>query len=53
MIPWQGRRLELPIPHRGFVFELTPPVPVDVLEGTIRGRFLKPPTSLVRIKDGR
>jgi hypothetical protein len=47
---WQGRRLVIPIPHRGFVFELTPPVPVNVLEGTIRGRFRKPPGHLVRVK---
>jgi hypothetical protein len=34
---WEGHRMELPIPHRGYRFELTPPISIEVLEGTIRG----------------
>jgi hypothetical protein len=33
---------EMRIPSRGFEFELDPPVPVNVLEGTIRGNLRTP-----------
>ena len=34
---WQGQELSFEIPSRGYRFELTPPVPVTVLPGNIRG----------------
>jgi hypothetical protein len=46
---WRGLTMKLPIPYRGFVFELTPPVEVDVLEGTLRGRIHRVPKRLVRL----
>lgn len=49
MLSWQGRRLPLTVPHRGYLFELTPPIAVNVLEGNIHGRFHKPPGQLVRL----
>ncbi|HEY8429526.1 MAG TPA: hypothetical protein VIL20_14170, partial [Sandaracinaceae bacterium] len=33
----------LEIDTRGFLFELTPPVPVNVLEGRVRGRPTRAP----------
>ena len=35
---------ELRIPSRGFVFELDPPLPVEVLEGNVRGKEKEPIT---------
>ena len=36
------------LPSRGFYYELDPPVPVEVLEGRIKGTRQKPPTGYVR-----
>jgi hypothetical protein len=38
---------ELRLPSRGSYFELTPPLPVEVLEGRIRGERKKPYTEYV------
>ncbi len=40
----QGEVFEMRLPNRGFYFELDPPLPVDVLEGTIKGQLQKPMT---------
>jgi hypothetical protein len=34
---WNGELYDLRLPNRGFYFELEPPVPVETLEGRIRG----------------
>lgn len=39
----KGEQLKIKITSRGFGFILDPPVPVDVLEGRIRGRIKRPP----------
>jgi hypothetical protein len=38
----QGEVYEMRLPSRGFYYELDPPLPVDVLEGTIKGNLQKP-----------
>ena len=38
----QGEVFEMRLPNRGFYYELDPPLPVDVLEGTIKGTLQKP-----------
>jgi hypothetical protein len=38
----QGEVFEMRLPNRGFYYELDPPLPVDVLEGTIKGQLQKP-----------
>jgi hypothetical protein len=39
VLRWQGRRLKLRVDTRGYRYELTPPVQVDVLPGrTVRSR---------------
>jgi hypothetical protein len=38
----QGEVFEMRLPSRGFYYELDPPLPVDVLEGTVKGRLQKP-----------
>ena len=35
------------LPTRGFYRELQPPIPVEVLEGRIKGKLLKPVTGYV------
>ncbi len=37
-----GNRAELEIDSRGYRIELTPPIPVEVLEGEIRGDRTEP-----------
>ncbi|HEU4383998.1 MAG TPA: hypothetical protein VFR85_10930 [Anaeromyxobacteraceae bacterium] len=44
---WRGIKVRHPIPHRGYRFELTPPVEVEVLPGTVRGRVHRVPLKLV------
>lgn len=44
---WRGMRLRHPIPHRGYRFELTPPVEVEVLRGRVRGKIRSVPQWLV------
>jgi hypothetical protein len=46
---WQGRALRLSVPDRGNLIELQPPIAVDVLEGSVHGRFKRPPSLLVRL----
>jgi hypothetical protein len=48
-LTWRGMTLKLPIPYRGFGFELTPPVEVEVLQGTVRGHIHRVPHRLVRL----
>ena len=38
----QGEVFEMRLPSRGFYYELEPPLPVDVLEGTVKGTLQKP-----------
>jgi hypothetical protein len=38
----QGEVFEMRLPSRGFYYELDPPLPVDVLEGTVKGTMQKP-----------
>lgn len=46
---WRGMKLRHPIPHRGYRFELTPPVEVEVLQGTVRGKVRRVPQRLVSL----
>lgn len=46
---WRGIKLNLPIPQRGYRFELTPPVEVEVLRGTVRGKIQRAPVRIVRL----
>ncbi|HEX9288075.1 MAG TPA: hypothetical protein VF904_01030 [Anaeromyxobacteraceae bacterium] len=46
---WRGMKVKLPIPQRGYRFELTPPVDVEVLQGTVRGKLRRVPLRIVRI----
>jgi hypothetical protein len=46
---WRGMKLKLPIPHRGYAFELTPPVEAEVLPGTVRGRVHRVPQRMVAL----
>lgn len=39
---------EMKLPSRGYYYELDPPLPVDVLEGTIKGTLQKPIAGYVR-----
>ena len=50
---WRGTKLKLPIPQRGYRFELTPPVEVEVLQGTVRGKIRRVPLRIVRIPRSR
>jgi len=44
---WQGEVYEMRLPSRGFYYELEPPLPVDVLEGRIKGELQKPVSGYV------
>jgi len=46
---WRGTKLKLPIPQRGYRFELTPPVEVEVLPGTVRGKIQRVPLRIVKL----
>jgi hypothetical protein len=37
----QGEVFEMRLPSRGFYYEIDPPLPVDVLEGTVKGTLRK------------
>lgn len=50
---WKGRQIRLRIPHRGARIELTPPVEVEVLKGTIRGRERQVPVRFVKVRKPR
>ncbi|WP_242343849.1 L,D-transpeptidase family protein [Anaeromyxobacter terrae] len=50
---WRGMKLRHPIPHRGYRWELTPPVEVEVLEGTVRGKIRRVPQRLVSLSRPR
>ena len=39
---WKDTVYEMRIPSRGYLYELDPPVPVNVLEGNIKGEQKKP-----------
>ncbi|HXJ22648.1 MAG TPA: hypothetical protein VMT03_20690 [Polyangia bacterium] len=39
---WKNTVYEMRIPSRGYLFEMDPPVPVNVLEGNIMGEVKKP-----------
>ena len=40
----RGEVFEMRLPNRGFYYELDPPLPVNALEGTVKGTLTKPPT---------
>jgi hypothetical protein len=42
---------EVRVLTRGFLFEMTPPIPVEVLEGRIKGKIKKPIEGYVEIPD--
>jgi hypothetical protein len=44
----QGAVFDLRLPTRGFYFELDPPLPVETLPGTIKGKLQKPVAGYVR-----
>ena len=44
---WKDVAYEMRIPSRGYVFTLDPPLPVNVLEGEIKGNAQKPITGYV------
>ena len=46
---WRGIRVRHPIAHRGYRFELTPPVEVEVLPGIVRGKLRRVPLRLVSL----
>ncbi|MFL5301308.1 MAG: hypothetical protein ACJ79R_13280 [Anaeromyxobacteraceae bacterium] len=50
---WRGMKLKLPIPHRGYAFELTPPVDAEVLPGTVRGKLRRAPQRMVALPRSR
>ena len=50
---WRGIRVRHPVPHRGYRFELTPPVEVEVLRGTVRGKLRRVPLRLVSLSRAR
>jgi len=39
---WKGEVFEMRLPSRGFYYELDPPLPVETLEGRVRGVREKP-----------
>lgn len=46
---WRGQHLALKVASRGYRYELTPPVPVEVLPGTIQGAATRPITRLMAL----
>jgi hypothetical protein len=50
---WRGIKVRHPISHRGYRFELTPPVEVEVLRGIVRGRIRRVPHRLVSLSQLR
>jgi hypothetical protein len=44
----QGDVFEMRLPSRGFYYELDPPLPVNVLEGNVKGQLRKPIAGYVR-----
>jgi hypothetical protein len=53
-LEWQGETIEMELTSRGYLYELTPPVPIEVLEGNILGRQQEPieEFQMVRYPDG-
>jgi hypothetical protein len=49
-LQWQDQPVELDIPSRGYLYELDPPVPVQVLTGRIAGEVQKPLSSLLPLQ---
>jgi hypothetical protein len=45
---WKGEVYEMRLPSKGFYYELDPPLPVEVLEGNIKGEREKPVSGYVR-----
>jgi hypothetical protein len=41
-IPWRGRVLKLRVDDRGYGYTFDPPIPVEVLEGRLRGGAARP-----------
>jgi len=39
---WKGDLFDMRLPNRGFYFELEPPIPVETLEGDVRGQQKTP-----------
>ncbi|HLU65848.1 MAG TPA: hypothetical protein VKZ63_06205 [Kofleriaceae bacterium] len=49
-VAYEGKVYELPIPNRGYRYELTPPVEVEVLKGRIRGKKRRIPTRVLYVR---
>ncbi len=45
---WEGEVYDMRLPTRGFYFELEPPLPIETLKGTIKGKLKQPITGYVR-----
>lgn len=46
---YEGEVYEIRLPSRGFRYDLIPPLPVNVLEGNVKGRTKKPITGFVKV----
>lgn len=44
---FEGEVFDMRLPTRGFYFELTPPLPVETLKGTVKGSLTQPITQYV------
>jgi hypothetical protein len=44
----EGAVFDMRLPTRGFYFELDPPLPIETLEGEIKGKLEKPMAGYVR-----
>lgn len=51
LVEWEHHQVKLPIPHRGYLYELTPPVVVDVLQGRIRSKEKRVPTRVLYVRN--
>lgn len=45
---WKNEVFEMRVPTRGFYYELTPPLPIETLEGNIKGALKQPIVEYVR-----
>jgi len=47
---WEGEEYDFHISSRGYLYELTPPVPIEVLEGNVLGPQDRPSTSFRNVR---
>jgi hypothetical protein len=55
---WEGEVYDMRLPTRGFYFQLEPPLPIETLKGTIKGKLTQPiadyvPKPGVKYGDGK